>query len=114
MCCPCCSAAISIVNASKHCPGHVGQSRTLLSSSAVSWHISPFFLPSPPPDFFSPFFSGLRFMTSHLSGAPNGLPWLAEDNFLEWQEQVMAYLQRKQIVTYVAGCPRFLPPAPPP
>src|SRR5258706_11479572 len=52
-------------------------------------------------------------MSSYSSGAPNGLPWLAEDNFLEWQEQVMAYLQRKQIVQYVEGWPRFLPPAPP-
>src|SRR5258706_8483842 len=52
-------------------------------------------------------------MSSYPSGAPNGLPWLAEDNFLEWQEQVMAYLQRKQIAQYVEGWPRYLPPDPP-
>ena len=47
------------------------------------------------------------------SNAPNGLPWLAEDNSLEWQEQVMAYLQRKQLAQYVQGWTRFLPPDPP-
>src|SRR5258706_8298540 len=52
-------------------------------------------------------------MTSHLSGVPNGLPWLAEDNFLKWQEQVMAYLQRKQIAQYIEGRPCCLLPAPP-
>ena len=52
-------------------------------------------------------------MPSYSSGAPNGLPWLAEDNFLEWQVQVMAYLQRKQIAQYVEGWARYLPPDPP-
>ena len=52
-------------------------------------------------------------MSSYLSGAPNGLPWLAEDNFLEWQEQVMAYLQCKQIAQYIQGWTRYLPPDPP-
>jgi hypothetical protein len=52
-------------------------------------------------------------MPSSSSNAPNGLPWLAEDNFLEWQEQVMAYLQRKQIAQYVEGWARYLPPVRP-
>src|SRR5258706_3514239 len=52
-------------------------------------------------------------MMSHLSGVPNGLPWLAEDNFLEWQEQVMVYLQRKQIAQYAEGWPHYLLPDPP-
>ena len=53
-------------------------------------------------------------MSSHLSGAPNGLPWLAEDNFLKWQEQVMAYLQHKQIAQYTEGWTCYLTPMPPP
>ena len=47
-----------------------------------------------------------------LSNAPNSLPWLAEDNSLQWQEQVMAYLQQKQIAQYVMGWACFLPPNP--
>ena len=47
------------------------------------------------------------------SNTPNGLPWLAEDNTLKWQEQVMAYLQWKQIAQYVMGWAHFLPPNPP-
>jgi hypothetical protein len=52
-------------------------------------------------------------MSSSSSHAPNSLSWLAEDNFLKWQEQVMAYLQRKQIAQYVEGWPRYLLPDPP-
>jgi hypothetical protein len=53
-------------------------------------------------------------MSSSSSNAPNSLPWLAEDNFLEWQEQVMVYLQCKQIAQYVEGWTSYLPPDPPP
>ena len=52
-------------------------------------------------------------MSSNSSSAPNGLPWLAEDNFIEWQEQVMAYLERKQLAQFVEGWSRFLAPVPP-
>ena len=64
---------------------------------------SPLVLSSPP---------GIRTMSSS-SNAPNGLPWLAEDNSIGWQEQVMAYLQRKQISQYVLGWTRYLAPVPP-
>jgi hypothetical protein len=52
-------------------------------------------------------------MSSSSSNAPNGLPWLAEDNSFEWQEQVMAYLQWKQLAQYVEGWARYLVPSPP-
>jgi hypothetical protein len=52
-------------------------------------------------------------MSSSSSNAPNGLPWLAEDNSVEWQEQVMAYLQRKQLAQYVEGWASYLAPSPP-
>jgi len=42
-------------------------------------------------------------MSLHLSGAPNGLPWLADDNMVKWQAQVMAYLHWKQLAQYVLG-----------
>ena len=51
-------------------------------------------------------------MPSSLSNALNGLPWLAEDNSLEWQEQVLAYLQCKQIAQYVEGWVDYLLPDP--
>jgi hypothetical protein len=53
-------------------------------------------------------------MSSSLLNALNGLLWLTEDNFLEWQEQVMAYLQHKQIAQYMEGWTSYLPPDPPP
>jgi hypothetical protein len=52
-------------------------------------------------------------MSSSSSNAPNGLPWLAEDNSVEWQEQVMAYLQQKQLAQYVEGWASYLAPSPP-
>jgi len=44
-------------------------------------------------------------MSLHLSGAPNGLPWLADDNVVKWQVQVMAYLCRKELTQYMLGSP---------
>ena len=49
-------------------------------------------------------------MSLHSSGAPNGLPWLADDNVVEWQAQVMAYLHQKQLAQYVLGWSRHLAP----
>ncbi len=64
--------------------------------------------------------SGLITTTSHFfdfqpmspssSNALNGLPWLAKDNFLEWQEQVMVYLQQEQITQYIEGWAHYLLP----
>jgi len=54
-----------------------------------------------------------RSMSLHSSGAPNGLPWLADDNVVEWQAQVMAYLRRKQLAQYVLGWSRHLAPTAP-
>ena len=51
-------------------------------------------------------------MSSSSSNTPNGLPWLAEDNSVEWQEQVMAYLQQKQLAQYVKGWACYLVPTP--
>ena len=47
------------------------------------------------------------------SNAPNGLPWLAEDNLIKWQEQVMVYLQWKQLAQYIMGWAHYLVPVPP-
>jgi len=49
-------------------------------------------------------------MSLHLSGAPNGLPWLADDNVIEWQVQVMAYLRWKQLTQYMLGWSHHLAP----
>ena len=97
-------------------PSCVGKTWFPSLLSAVSQPISPlplfiFFscpaLPPPPSQL-----SDLCSMSSYLSGAPNGLPWLAEDNFLKWQEQVMAYLQCKQIAQSVEGWAQYLLPNP--
>jgi len=52
-------------------------------------------------------------MSLHSSGAPNGLLWLADDNVVEWQAQVMAYLRRKQLAQYVLGWLHHLAPTAP-
>ncbi len=88
----------------------------LIISRVLAYHIPPFFTPifqlsSLTTSAF--LFLNLRYMSSYSSGTPNGLPWLPKDNFLKWQEQVMAYLQHKQITQYIQGWMCYLPPDPP-
>ena len=86
-------------------PGHVSVVHPFTSFLLSGWLIWP--------DHCIPPCLSLLPIMSLSSNAPNSLPWLAEDNSLEWQEQVMVYLQRKQLAQYVQGWTRYLPPDPP-